>query len=65
MRPIIVATMLGVLLGVGVPTAGAAPSGWAFVGTNTVASSPVRGGGYPVPAGSTAPLAGTCRKAGT
>jgi hypothetical protein len=62
MRPIIVATMLGVLLGVGVPTAGAAPSGWAFVGTNTVASSPVRGGGYPVPAGSTAPLAGTCRE---
>jgi hypothetical protein len=39
-------------------TAGAA---WTFVGTNRVASSPHGGGGYPVPAGSTAPLPGTCR----
>ena len=29
--------------------------------TNQVASSPFRGGGYPVPPGSTAPLPGTCR----
>ncbi len=29
--------------------------------TNVVASSPTTGGGYPVPAGSTVPLAGTCR----
>jgi hypothetical protein len=38
---------------------------WPNVGTNTVVSSaPVAGGGYPVPAGSTRPDAGTCR-AGT
>ena len=29
--------------------------------TNEVASSPFKGGGYPVPQGSTAPLPGTCR----
>jgi hypothetical protein len=29
--------------------------------TNVVASSPTTGGGYPVPPGSTVPLAGTCR----
>jgi hypothetical protein len=29
--------------------------------TNQVASTPFRGGGYPVPLGSTAPLPGTCR----
>jgi hypothetical protein len=29
--------------------------------TNVVASSPTAGGGYPVPAGSTVPLSGTCR----
>ncbi|HEV8570984.1 MAG TPA: sialidase family protein [Actinoplanes sp.] len=29
--------------------------------TNVVASSPTRGGGYPVPPGSRVPLAGTCR----
>jgi hypothetical protein len=28
--------------------------------TNVVASSPVMGGGYPIPAGSTAPVPGTC-----
>jgi hypothetical protein len=38
---------------------------WPNVGTNLVVSStPVLGGGYPVPAGSTRPDAGTCR-AGT
>src|SRR5919106_2568478 len=30
--------------------------------TNTVVSSPVVGGGYPVPAGQTAPDPGTCRE---
>jgi hypothetical protein len=34
---------------------------WSFVGTNAVASSPVEGGGYPVPAGRTKPDPGTCR----
>jgi hypothetical protein len=34
------------------------------VGTNTVVSSPVAGGGYPVPPGATLPTPGTCR-AGT
>jgi hypothetical protein len=34
---------------------------WSFVGTNAVASSPVEGGGYPVPAGNTKPDPGTCR----
>src|SRR5215216_4919523 len=29
--------------------------------TNQVASTPFKGGGYPVPPGSTAPLPGTCR----
>src|SRR5437867_7730305 len=32
-----------------------ANSSWSLVGTNTVASSPVEGGGYPVPPGSTKP----------
>jgi hypothetical protein len=42
-------------------TAGAA--GWTTTVpiTNQVASSPTRGGGYPVPAGATAPDPGTCR----
>ncbi len=30
--------------------------------TNVLASSPTTGGGYPVPTGSTVPLAGTCRQ---
>ena len=30
--------------------------------TNRVVSSPVRGGGYPVPDGATAPMPGTCRE---
>src|SRR5215475_9100392 len=38
-------------------------SGWAssVPFTNVVASSPTTGGGYPVPAGSRVPVAGTCR----
>jgi hypothetical protein len=46
---------------------GASAGGWApttIVPTNQVVSSPVAGGGYPVPAGATRPDAGTCR-AGT
>jgi hypothetical protein len=44
-----------------------APPAWAEVWsatvpfTNEVASSPFKGGGYPVPPGETAPLPGTCR----
>jgi hypothetical protein len=43
------------------PTAFAATWLNAVPFTNEVASSPFRGGGYPVPEGSTAPLPGTCR----
>jgi hypothetical protein len=45
------------------PIAGTAadPSWGASVGSNVVASSPMTGGGYPVPAGSRVPEAGTCR----
>jgi hypothetical protein len=41
-------------------SAGSASAAWNLVGTNVVASSPVLGGGYPVPPGSTKPLPGTC-----
>jgi len=43
--------------------AGAASAGWNTTVplTNQVASSPVKGGGYPDPPGSNAPLPGTCR----
>jgi hypothetical protein len=41
-------------------SAGSASAAWSLVGTNVVASSPVLGGGYPVPPGSTKPLPGTC-----
>jgi hypothetical protein len=42
---------------------GAAAGGWTATVpfTNQVASSPLRGGGYPVPPGQTAPDPGTCR----
>jgi len=45
---------------------GAAPAsaaGWSssITATNQVASMPIQGGGYPVPAGATAPELGTCR----
>jgi hypothetical protein len=59
--------ILGLVVGpLGASSAGAAPPAgtrlWtstvAF--TNAVASSPTTGGGYPVPAGSRVPLAGTC-----
>src|SRR4051812_5188436 len=41
-------------------TAAAGAASWPLVGTNQVASSPVQGGGYPVPPGSTKPVPGTC-----
>ena len=44
----------GAATGVFAMTSGA-NSSWSLVGTNTVASSPVEGGGYPVPPGSTKP----------
>ena len=40
-----------VLLSATVVTATALADPWTFVGTNAVASSPVQGGGYPVPPG--------------
>jgi hypothetical protein len=51
--------LAGVAAGVFAMASGASPS-WSLVGTNVVASSPVEGGGYPVPPGSTKPLPGTC-----
>jgi hypothetical protein len=41
-------------------SAATASAAWVKVGTNQVASTPVAGGGYPVPPGSTKPLPGTC-----
>jgi len=45
------------------PIAGSESTPWSanVAFTNTVASSPTTGGGYPVPAGSRVPEAGTCR----
>jgi hypothetical protein len=42
-------------------TPGVSSWGLSVPSTNVVASSPTSGGGYPVPAGSRVPLAGTCR----
>jgi hypothetical protein len=68
MRRLRVATMvifLAVPLAVTAARATAAPPGaWqsSVPFTNVVASSPTTGGGYPVPAGSRVPSAGTCRE---
>jgi hypothetical protein len=43
-------------------SAGGGPWATAVPFTNVVASSPTTGGGYPVPAGSRVPAAGTCRQ---
>src|SRR2546428_8083690 len=43
------------------PAANASDGTWTVIGTNQVASSPTSGGGYPIPAGSRVPDAGTCR----
>src|SRR5437879_13834345 len=45
------------------PVTGTAGPVWgASVAANVVASSPTNGAGYPVPAGSRVPVAGTCRQ---
>ncbi len=49
---------LAVLVALGVTAASASAQPWPFVGTNTVASSPTTGGGYPDPDGTPEP--GTC-----
>jgi hypothetical protein len=59
MRRTIVALAVMIAAGGTAVSASAAP--WPLVGTNIVASSPTAGGGYPVPAGATAPEPGTCR----
>src|SRR5438552_13047889 len=43
------------------PAANASAGTWTSIGTNQVASSPTSGAGYPIPAGSRVPAAGTCR----
>jgi hypothetical protein len=55
-------TVAAVVLAGWLATTASAGSGWssAVTATNTVVSSPVQGGGYPVPPGSTKPLPGTC-----
>jgi hypothetical protein len=58
--------MKGILLSLGavaaaLVVAGGAAAAWSDpVGTNVVVSSPVAGGGYPVPAGATRPVPDTC-----
>ena len=66
MKRLLVAVGVGVVaagLLAGTPKSDAALSLWqgSTPFTNKVASQPTRGGGYPVPDGSTVPLAGTCR----
>src|SRR2546426_8265466 len=45
------------------PAANASAETWTLIGTNKVASSPTAGGGYPIPAASRLPDAGSCRAA--
>ncbi len=55
-------TAVAVAVGQGPASAGPGPLWQNTVPvTNQVVSGPVQGGGYPVPAGATAPLPGTCR----
>ena len=56
-----VATLAAVALAAITPAANASAGTWTWIGTNQVASSPTSGGGYPIPAGSWVPDAGTCR----
>jgi hypothetical protein len=57
-KKVLVAVAAGIAVAAALPlTASAA---WTLVGTNTVVSSPVQGGGYPVPPGATRPDPGTC-----
>ena len=62
MKTVIAAFAL-LMAAAGITASTAAAGGWqgSVLFTNQVASSPASGGGYPVPAGSTAPDAGTCR----
>src|SRR5712692_3259956 len=62
MRRLAIAIGLATLVTLG-GTVLASAAGWnrSISVTNRVASSPTRGGGYPVPAGATAPDLGTCR----
>jgi hypothetical protein len=55
------AGLIAFLLVSGAAGLAASASSTKFPFTNQVATKPFQGGGYPVPAGSTAPLAGTCR----
>ena len=57
MKPLVFATAVVAVFACA-SVAGAA--GWPNVGTNTVVSQPVAGGGYPVPPGATRPDPGTC-----
>ena len=60
-RFVVVGGVLVVGLLAWAPTSNAASSPWEDLSfTNQVASQPTTGGGYPVPAGSRVPLAGTC-----
>src|SRR5439155_11487467 len=56
------ATAAALVFAGGLAATASAGSGWTsnVTATNTVVSSPVQGGGYPVPPGSTKPLPGTC-----
>ncbi|HEV8597020.1 MAG TPA: sialidase family protein [Candidatus Dormibacteraeota bacterium] len=62
MRRLAIAIGLATLAALGMVMPASA-AGWSssITATNQVASSPTRGGGYPVPAGATAPDLGTCR----
>src|SRR6266849_10992626 len=62
MRRLAIAIGLATLVTLG-GTVLASAAGWnrSISVTNQIASSPTRGGGYPVPAGATAPDLGTCR----
>jgi hypothetical protein len=61
-----IAALITIPLGLTMGTASASPPGspWhtSVPFTNALASFPTTGGGYPVPPGSTVPLAGTCRE---
>jgi hypothetical protein len=59
----VIAALALLMTAAGITASTAAAGGWqgSVLFTNQVASSPASGGGYPVPAGSTAPDAGTCR----
>jgi hypothetical protein len=56
------ATALVLVAAPGGGTAGTPPWSASVPFTNLVASSPTTGGGYPVPAGSRVPVAGTCQE---